>query len=138
MCKRDQFLKRSGQSGQAVAEFAAAIPLVVLFMVLLVEVGLVMVDQLAVERAAREAARTAAVTASTAEIQRAAYRATDLSGSRMEVEIGDRPDPNGMVRVTVRYEGSVVEPFTGAVLFHPQLHATAAMKVEDVLPSHSE
>jgi Flp pilus assembly protein TadG len=124
-------IKRRNQAGQAVAEFAAVIPLVVLFMVLLVEVGLVMVDQLAVERAAREAARTAAITASPAEIQMAAYHATELSTSHMKVEIGKRPDANGMVRVTVRYQGSVVEPFTGAVLFHPQLHADASMHVED-------
>ena len=123
--------KRRNQSGQAVAEFAAVIPLVVLFMVLLVEIGLIMVDQLAVERAAREAARTAAVTASVADIQHSARAATELSSSHMTVEIGKRPEANGMVRVTVRYDAAVIEPFTGAVLFRPQLHATAAMRVED-------
>jgi Flp pilus assembly protein TadG len=123
--------RRRNESGQAVAEFAAAIPIVVLFMVLLVEIGLIMVDQLAVERAAREAARTAAVTASTVDIQHAARGATELPDDRMVVEIGKRPDVDGMVRVVVRYDAAVREPFTGNVLFRPQLQATAAMRVED-------
>jgi Flp pilus assembly protein TadG len=124
-------VRKSDTSGQAAAEFAAVVPVIALFIVLLVEVGLLMVDQLAVERAAREAARSAAVTGSTAEIQRAARAATELSGSRMTVDIGPRPDAAGMVRVTVAYEAAITEPFTGKVFFRPQLHATAVMRVED-------
>jgi len=118
-------------SGQAVAEFAAVVPVIVLFIVLLVEVGLLMVNQLAVERAAREAARAAAVTGSTLEIQQAARTATGLASSRMTVEIGPRPDTAGMVRVRITYDAAIRDPFTGTTFFRPQLHATAAMRVED-------
>jgi Flp pilus assembly protein TadG len=122
---------RRTESGQAAAEFAAVVPLVLFFMVLLVEFGLIMVDQMAVERVAREAARTAAVTNSDPAVQQSARAASDLAADRLQVQIGQRPDSSGMVKVTVRYESRVILPFQGTVLFRPQLAATAAMRVED-------
>jgi Flp pilus assembly protein TadG len=123
---------RRNESGQAVAEFAAAIPIVMFFMVLLIELGLVMVDQLALERVAREAARVAAVSDSGDEVRKAAEAATDLPRDRLQVRIGQRPAADGLVQVEVTYESRVVAPFTGTVLFRPQLHASASMRVEDV------
>jgi Flp pilus assembly protein TadG len=123
---------RRDVKGQAAAELAAVIPIFLLFMVLLAEVGLVMVDQMAVERAAREGARTAAVTSSVQEIKESAYAATDLSRHRTTVSVGQRPDGDGMVEVNVRYESRIVMPFTGAVLFRPQLKAEATMRVEGI------
>jgi Flp pilus assembly protein TadG len=122
---------RRNESGQAVAEFAAAIPVVVFFLVLLVEVGLLMVEQMTVERVAREAARTAAVSEADSDVRRAAYGASRLPEDRLRIRVGERPDRAGLVKVTVEYEARVVAPFTGVVLFRPQLAASASMRVED-------
>ena len=121
---------RRDESGQAAAELAAVFPIVLLLIVLFVEVGAVLLDQLALQHVAREAARAAAVTPSVADVQHIALAASDLSRERVQVRVGPRPDDAGMVRVDVAYEARVVEPFTGAVLFRPQLHAFAAMRVE--------
>lgn len=125
---------RTNEDGQAVAEFAAALPLFVLFLVLIIEVGMVMFQQLALENVAREGARAAATTASVKDIRAAAMAASDLPKDHLRIEIGQRPDPNGMVRITASFESRIVEPLSGSVLFRPQLEASAAMKVEEIVP----
>lgn len=118
------------EQGQAVAEFAAALPLFVLFAVLVVELGLLMFQQVALENVARAGARAAAVTANSSDVRGAALSATDLPRDRLSIEVGQRPNSDGMVTVKAQFSGRIVEPLSGAILFRPQLTATAAMKVE--------
>jgi hypothetical protein len=118
------------EKGQAVAEFAAVLPLFLLFMMLIVEVGMVMFQQLALENAAREGARAASVSDSPQVARAAALSAGELPSDRLRVQVGPRPDGGGMVRVTTFFEARIVEPLSGTVLLRPQLHASAAMKVE--------
>jgi len=68
-----------GTAGQAAVELALALPVVVLLLLGMLQVALVGRDQLAIELAAREAARAAAVSADPAAAARlAAERVTSL------------------------------------------------------------
>ena len=88
--------------GQAAVEFAVALPLVMLLVLGIIQVVVVARDQLAVELAAREGARAAAVAADPGSAaNRAAHAATELrplavvtrSGrSRVTVDVTARSD----------------------------------------------
>lgn len=123
-------VRRRSELGQATVELAAVIPLFLLVTILLVQVGTVLLDQLAVVQAARAGARIAAVDSAQGAAAAAAGRATGLEPDRLSVTVGSRPDADGMVRVRVRYTSQIKAPFTGSVLLRPQVEGTAAMRVE--------
>ena len=77
-----------GERGQATVEFAFVLPLLVLALLAVVQVGLVVRDQLGVVHAAREAARAASVDPDPGRAVRAAHRT--LPGA--DVDVGDRPE----------------------------------------------
>lgn len=109
-------------------ELAVAIPFVVLVLMLLVEVGIVMFDQLAVEQAAREGARAAAVDPTPGAAVAAADRATRLDTKYLTIR--SRPGPDGMVHVEASYQGRILLPFTDAVILRPVVSGSASMRVE--------
>ena len=76
---------RGGERGQATVEFAFLLPLIVLSVLAVIQVGLVVRDQLGVVHAARQAARAASVDPDPGRAVRAAHRT--LPGA--EVEVGD-------------------------------------------------
>ena len=115
-----------GSRGQATVEFAFVLPLVVLAALAVIQVGLVVRDQMGVVHAAREAARAASVDDDPSSAVRAATRT--LPGA--DVDVGARPDIGGEIRVTVRYRSVTSLPLVGALFPDPDLHATAAMRVE--------
>ena len=118
--------RRVRERGQATVEFAFVLPLVVLALLAVVQVGLVVRDQLGVVHAAREAARAASVDRDPGEAVRAAHRT--LPGA--EVEVGDRPKLGGEISVTVRYTSVTDLPLVGVLFPDPDLHATSVMRVE--------
>ena len=115
-----------GSRGQATVEFAFLLPLVVLAALAVIQVGLVVRDQMGVVHAAREAVRAASVDADPS----AAVRAAKRTLPDAKVDVGARPDVGGEISVTVRYRSVTSLPLVGVLFPDPELHATAAMRVE--------
>jgi hypothetical protein len=114
------------ERGQATVEFALVLPLVVLGLMAILQVGLVVRDQVAVIHAAREAARAASVDRD----QDGAVRAARRVLTRAEVHVGARPDVGGPISVDVEYHSRTDLPLVGALFPDPDLHAHAVMRVE--------
>jgi Flp pilus assembly protein TadG len=114
------------ERGQATVEFAFLLPLVVLAVLAIIQVGLVVRDQLGVVHAAREAARAASVDPDPSRAVRAAHRT--LPGA--DVQVGPRPAVGGEISVTVRYTSVTDLPVVGVLFPDPDLHATTVMRVE--------
>jgi Flp pilus assembly protein TadG len=88
----------SGDTGQAAVEFAFALPLIVIVMLAIAQLGVSIRNEIVVELAAREGARAAAVSAESAvSAATAARRAVDLP---MTVSVSTSADT---VTVTVTY-----------------------------------
>jgi Flp pilus assembly protein TadG len=123
----DRLTRRRGRSavGQASVEFALVLPLVVVMGLGLVVIGLAVRNELAVELAAREGARAAAVSASPGP----AATAAATRAVRLPIEVST-VDDGTTVTVTVRYTDPVDIALVGA-LIGPVTHtATVAMAIE--------
>lgn len=109
--------------GQATVELALALPLVAVLVLGVVQLIVVARDQLAVDLAARDAARAAAVSADPlTAARRAAEEATGLDGLVVAVEQhGDRVT----VRVTHRTPTSI--PIVGFLMRDVEVTATVTM-----------
>jgi hypothetical protein len=118
--------RRDRERGQATVEFAFLLPLVVLSVLAVIQVGLVVRDQLGVVHAARQAARAASVDPDPGRAVRAAHRT--LPGA--SVDVGERPDVGGEIRVTVHYTSVTDLPLVGVLFPDPDLHATTVIRVE--------
>jgi TadE-like protein len=114
------------ERGQATVEFAFLLPLVVLSILAVIQVGLVVRDQLGVVHAARQAARAASVDPDPSRAVRAAHRT--LPGA--DVDVGARPEVGGEISVTVHYTSVTDLPLVGVLFPDPDLHATAVIRVE--------
>ena len=112
--------------GQAAVELALTLPIVVVLVLGVFQVALVARDQLALELAAREAARAAAVSADpTGAARAAADRVVDLDGIGVSVTVsGD------LVRVRVTYVNPTDVAIIGPAIGNVSLEATAVMKLE--------
>lgn len=112
-------------AGQATVEFALALPIVLIVMLGLTQVGVAIRNELAVELAAREGARAAAVSAAPAgAASGAAQRVVDLPIAVTTSVTGER------VSVTVSYVDPTDVPIIGRLL-GPSTHtATATMANE--------
>jgi Flp pilus assembly protein TadG len=116
--------------GQAVVETALVLPLVVLFLLAVVQVGLVVRAQVLVTHAAREAARAAAVDPDPAAAGRAADGATSLDPDRLQVDVTGRDGRGSQVRVEVRYRAATDVPIVGVLVGDVVIEADATMRVE--------
>lgn len=114
------------EPGQATVEFALVLPLVVMAMLALIQVGLLVRDHLAVVHAAREAARSASVEPDPARAVAAARRT--LPGA--DVEVGARPAVGGSITVEVAYRSVTDLPLVGRLFPDPVLRSRAVMRVE--------
>ena len=119
-CERHRLPRGSGDHGQASVEFALALPIVVVMALGLVVVGTAVRNELAVELAAREGARAAAVSDTPATAAaRAANRAIDLP-----IEVTTTSD-GSTVTVTVTYIDAVDVAIVGS-LIGPVTHVGSA------------
>ena len=116
--------------GQASVELALVLPLVVVLLLGVVQVGLLVGDQILVVHAAREAAREAAVDASPDAPLRAALASSPLADARLTVTTGARGGPGSRVRVEVAYRAPTAVPLVGAAIGDVTLRATTTMRVE--------
>ena len=113
--------------GQATAELALLLPLLVVLMSAIVQVALVGRSQILVVHAARAAGRTAAVDPRPAVVRQAAVDATDLDPERLAVTV---EEVDGMVTVTVRYNAPTDVVGVGSVLGDVTLEGRARFRLE--------
>jgi Flp pilus assembly protein TadG len=113
-------------AGQAAVELALALPIVVALTLGLVQVLAVAADQLAVELAAREGARAAAVAADpSAAAADAAGAAVPLDPLGVSAVTGA-----GRVTVTVTYTSRTDVPLIGGLIGDVELRADVTMALE--------
>jgi hypothetical protein len=110
-------------------ELALVLPVVMIVLLLVVQVGLVVRDQLLVVHAAREAARAASVGDAPDEVQRVAGRAGPLVASRLHVMVsgGGR---GFAVEVDVRYHCVTDLPLVGPLVPDLDLGEKVVMRQE--------
>lgn len=114
-----------GTAGQATVEFALAMPIVLIVILGMTQVGVAIRNELAVELAAREGARAASVSAQPAgSAAGAATAAVDLPIS-VDTQVSD-----GRVTVTVTYIDPTDVAIIGAFLGPSTHRATATMALE--------
>ena len=109
--------------GQAAVELALALPVVVVIVLGVVQIVAVVGDQLAVELAAREGARAAAVAADPAAAARSAAERSTAVGP-LEVSTSTT---HGRVTVTVRYRSPTDVPIIGSFVGDAVVEASASM-----------
>lgn len=114
------------ERGQATVELALVLPLVVACMFGVIQIGVVVRDQIAVQHAAREAARAVSVDRDPVAATRAARRVL----ARAEVHVGRRPAVGQAIVVEVTYRSRTDFPLVGAWIPDPELSARAVMRVE--------
>lgn len=112
-------------AGQATVELALCLPVVCWFLLLLVQVGLVVRDRLAVDFAARAGARAAAASTSPSAGREAAVASIGLQ----PLEVA-QTEHDGSVTVVVTYVDHTDVPLVGAVLPDLTVVGSATMPVE--------
>ena len=121
-----------GEAGQATVELVLSLPVVLLVLLLVVQVGVVARSQVLVVDAARQGARSAAVGASVAEVSAAARATPGLEGGRLRVTVtGAGGAPGSDVAVTVRYREPTDVALVGGLLPDRELTATVTMRLEE-------
>jgi Flp pilus assembly protein TadG len=120
------------ERGSAVVEFALLLPIVLLVLLAVVQVGVLGRDRLVLEQAARAGARIAAVDASDAAVEDAVRAAaTALAGDRLTVSIAREGTRGSVVTITVRYDAPTASLLAGwLVPASVGLSATATMRQE--------
>ena len=124
--------RRSSERGSATVEFALVLPLILLMVLALLQVGLLVKDQLVVVEAARAGAREGAVTRDDDRAREAAVdAAVTLRSENVEVNVRREGGIGTAVAVTVLYRASMVVPFVGWLFPSAiDLRATAIMRQE--------
>ena len=122
--------RRCNESGQATAELALLLPVMLIIVLAVGQLVLIWRSQLLVTQAAREAARIGAVSADPSAIGDAARGASGLDPGRVEVIILERGAPGGLVVVRVQYFPVDRLPIVGAATGSVVVSATATMLVE--------
>ena len=138
-------LVRRGRRGQALVEFALVIPIVVLLLISLFDLGRAVYAYTTITNAARDGARLAIVQQAGVENEAAdqavglgvdpatdvdvAYRTPDLTGTCAAVSIGC------VAEVTVNYDFSAVTPLIGNLVGPITMASTSRLPVEAVDPT---
>lgn len=116
------------EKGQASVEFALVLPLVLLVLLGLLQVGVFVLEKLQVTGAAREGAREAAVTGDRERIKRAAQR----SAVGMEIDVSvDRGPERGDPAVVAVSARPTELPVMGGIVSNLELESSATMRVEN-------
>ena len=123
---------RSRHGGQATVELVLVLPVVVLALLLVLQVGLVARAQVVAVDAAREGARAAAVEGTRVAAVAAARTAVGpAAADRLQVDVDLEPAPGGYATVRVRYRVPTDVAIVGPLLRDPVTTATVAMRRED-------
>jgi Flp pilus assembly protein TadG len=118
--------------GQASVELALLLPVVLLLLLAVLQVGLLARDVVLVTHAAREAARAAATDPRPSVARAAALASSGLEPARLTVTTTVRgSDPSGRrVRVEVVYRAPTAVPLVGAIAADRTIRTIATMRVE--------
>ena len=106
------------------------LPLVMVVVLVLVQVGLLVRDHILIVHATREAARAAAVDPTTEAAASAALAATGLDSGKLEVETSGSRMTGGLLRVTVRYHAEPAVPIVGQFFPSMALEEALTIRVE--------
>jgi len=115
--------------GQATAELALLLPVIVVALVLVLQVALVARDVVLVTHAAREAARAAAVDPAADTARAAATRSGGLDPDRLDVSVASTATS---VRVTVTYRIPTDLPLVGGLVGDRTTRTAVTMRREDI------
>jgi len=119
-----------GDQGQSTVELALVLPVVVLLLLAVLQVGLVARDVVLVTHASREAARAAAVDSAPGAARQAAVMSSGLRSDRLLVRVVGRSGPGSRVRVDITYSAPTNVPIIGALLGDRAIRSSATMRVE--------
>ncbi len=119
-----------GDEGQASVELALLLPVVVLLLLAVLQVGLLARDVVLVAHASREAARAAAVDPDPVAAREAAAASSGLDPGRLTVAVTGRREAGTRVRVDVSYRSSTAVPIIGTLVGDRTIRATTTMRVE--------
>lgn len=122
--------RRGGEEGQASVELALLLPLVVLLLLAILQVGLLARDVVLVSHASRVGAWAAATDLRPGAAAAAARDSSGLDADRMEVSVAGTRTPGGRVRVTVTYRAATDVPLIGGLLGDPTMRSSTTMRVE--------
>jgi Flp pilus assembly protein TadG len=111
-------------------ELALLLPLVVVLLLAVLQVGLLARDVVLVTHASREAARAAATDPDPEAARTAATASSGLAADRLEVRVRGRGDAGSRVRVEVAYRAPTTVPLVGALLGDRTIRSSATMRVE--------
>jgi len=120
---------RADDDGQAAVELALVLPLLILLLLGMVQVGLVVRDQVLVTHAAREAAREAAVDPSPEAARRAVLASAPLATDRLDVRLSG-PGTDGRVTARLSFRSPTTLPVVGRLIPDVVLGARASMRAE--------
>lgn len=117
--------------GQSTAELAVVLPVLLILIFTVAQVGLVARDQLSVQHAARAAARRAAITPDESTARRVALDAGDgLRADRLQVALAGERTSGEILTVVVDYSSPTDVPFVGRLIDDIDLSASASVRVE--------
>ena len=122
--------RRRGARGQATVELALVLPVVLLLILSIVQLGLVIRDQVMVVNAAREGARAAIVEPSTAAAAQAVFATTRLDPAHTGVALTSSASAPPLITVTVTYRSTTEVPLIGAMLGDVILTESTTMRRE--------
>ena len=126
----------TSERGQATLEAALAMPVVLLALLLIVQVGIVVRDALALDQAAREGVRTMAITASPDEARSAVARAAGpLDAGRITTDVSNATKRGDVADVDLSYVEELGIPIVSKIVaLHLPLKAQATMRLERDTP----
>jgi Flp pilus assembly protein TadG len=126
---------RSGDSGQATLEAALVLPVVLIALLLIVQVGVVVRDALALVQAAREGARAVAITARDDDATEAVHgSAGSLDAGRIAIAVSPDESSRGLgdaVTITLAYTEHLSIPVVSRIVaLELPLRASATTRQE--------
>jgi len=121
---------RPHESGQASVELGLLLPVVVVLLLAVLQVGLLARDVVLVTHASREAARAAATDPDPGAARAAARVSSGLDPSRLAVTVTGRGAAGSRVQVEVAYRAHLDVPLVGALIGDRTIRSTATMRVE--------
>lgn len=116
--------------GQASVELALVLPLVLLMLLVVAQVGLIVRDRVLVIHAAREAARAAVVDPRQGAAEEAARSRGGLDPDRLQVEIAGGTVSGDRIEVVVQYQARTDLPLIGALVPDVALRERVVVRVE--------
>lgn len=122
--------RRNSERGQATVELALVLPLVALFALATLQLGLIAKDLVLVHHAAREGARAAAVEPTGGAARAAVIGSSSLDSGRLDVSLSGGTARGSQTTATVTYRAPTSVPLVGALIPDVTLKASVTMRVE--------